>query len=491
MSFSINLSTKDFARAAQIAGNDVLFRFVIENEEVKCHKFVAAYLSQTVSDILVSDPTINQFRINIANDLNSEKTQQKVLMIHTNLEKLVLGQKVEISQQNLDDFLSGINQLDENTTISDFPPTLISSLLLLNESLKNDEINEQICRHVFTFMKFNNENKEMTKDEIAQKLILMNKVEIFLRIIANSQGKENTDFFDCAIDSLVKEYGEIIDEIASHFYEIDETICFEMNDKFLESILSSPKLRIESEDALLTTLLNRRKHICSNLQSALHEFFFEKIQFEFLTEKTINRFLTEIEFDEIRSDVWSQIKKRLVLPVTINSPNKKLQFEYDSSKPFNGILKHLTSISNGNIQTNQTVEIKASKLCCGQYETLVDYQKEDGRTHVNGSPSPRWLQIDFKSRKIQTYSYLIKSPNNHSAKLRSWKVEVSNDGLHWITIDERKDVSELNGNYKMKLFEVQKISEPSQYFRIITNQDNWSNSDGFALCKLELFGYMK
>ena len=72
MSFSINLSTKNFARAARIAGNDE-FHFVIENEEVKCHKFVAAYISQTISDILVTDPTIDQFCINIGNENKSRK----------------------------------------------------------------------------------------------------------------------------------------------------------------------------------------------------------------------------------------------------------------------------------------------------------------------------------------------------------------------------------------------------------------------------------
>ena len=300
-----------------------------------------------------------------------------------------------------------------------------------------------------------------------------------------------------AIHYLEQEYSEIIDEIATHFFEIDEKLVFEMNENLLNSVLSSPKLQVESEDSFLTLLFNRRKHLLSKNENG--EFFIEKVEFEYLSEKAVELFLSEIEFEDINYNIWSQIKKRLVLPVQIKSSKNQRHkdkplptFSYNISDPFNRILNHLSKVSNGNIQSNKTIEISASKLCCGSYETLVDYQKEDGFTHVDGNPCPRWLQIDFKSRKIQVDSYLIKSPKSGDSgglrKLKTWKVEVSNDASNWKLIDERKNVSELKGDHSMQLFRIKEKSEPFRYFRIITDQDNWCDSDGFNICKLELFG---
>lgn len=114
--------------------------------------------------------------------------------------------------------------------------------------------------------------------------------------------------------------------------------------------------------------------------------------------------------------------------------------------------------------------------------------------HVRENPSPRWIQIDFKKRKVQIDSYIIKSPhkNENSCNdkcLKSWRIETSLDATNWKTVDERKNVSELNGNYCMCLFNINKLTEPFRYIRIITDQPNWKNdSDGFNIGKLELFG---
>lgn len=52
-------------------------------------------------------------------------------------------------------------------------------------------------------------------------------------------------------------------------------------------------------------------------------FFIEFIQFEFLSEKAIESFLSEIPFDEINNEIWERIKKRLVLPVQIKTKNER------------------------------------------------------------------------------------------------------------------------------------------------------------------------
>ncbi|KAK8865463.1 hypothetical protein M9Y10_011011 [Tritrichomonas musculus] len=276
-----------------------------------------------------------------------------------------------------------------------------------------------------------------------------------------------------------------------------------MNENFLDSILSSEKLKINNEDSLLSVLLNRRAYILSNKSDEIdqHHFYIEKVEFEYLSEEGIKKFLDEVEFDQISFDVWSQIKKRLLLPVQIkmiqNERHKSLpgtEFKYNEASPFCGIFDHLTKKSNGNIQNNSTIEIKSSNLSCGKFQEIVDFQNPSGHTHVGGNPNPRWLQIDFKARKIQIDSYLIKSAHtdensDNKYYLRSWKVEISSDGSRWDCVDERTNVSELNGNYKMQFFKLKKITDPFRFIRIITDQGNWYNDNsGFSIGKLEFYG---
>ena len=167
-------------------------------------------------------------------------------------------------------------------------------------------------------------------------------------------------------------------------------------------------------------------------------------------------------------------------------------FTYDSQNPLNGIFQYLTKKTGGNIQNNKTIEISCSDLCCGKIDTLVNLNDTQGFTHVNGNPTPRWLKIDFKNRKIHLSSYVIKSCDKQSYSdlkaLKSWKIEISNDGNSWNSIDTRENVSELNGDHKMKVFNISNKHEPFRFIRIITDKDNWYNSDGFIISKFELFG---
>lgn len=169
---------------------------------------------------------------------------------------------------------------------------------------------------------------------------------------------------------------------------------------------------------------------------------------------------------------------------------KDVTFKCNISDPFNGILMHLTKKTNGNIQINHTIDITSSSLSCGNYEPLVDYQNINGHAHIAGSP--RWLQFDLKNRKAEIDSYLIKSAHTdedrHSSYyLKNWRLEISMNGSDWSLIDERSNDSELNGNYKIHLYKLNKLSKPFRYIRIISNGGNWNNDD-FTIGKLELYG---
>lgn len=119
----------------------------------------------------------------------------------------------------------------------------------------------------------------------------------------------------------------MIDEIASHFYEINEETINELEESILEAILSSKKIQVKSEDSLLHTLLNRRSYIQSKETEYEneHEFFIEKVQFEYLSTESIEIFLNEFEFKYVNENIWKSVTKRLVLPVEVETKKKNIE----------------------------------------------------------------------------------------------------------------------------------------------------------------------
>lgn len=84
-----------------------------------------------------------------------------------------------------------------------------------------------------------------------------------------------------------EEYLTIIDDISSNFYQLDEKHIIDMNSIILQDVLNSKKLRIETEDNLLLSLLHRRTSYLQNHQNQEEQseedvdFFIDKVQFEF------------------------------------------------------------------------------------------------------------------------------------------------------------------------------------------------------------------
>lgn len=149
----------------------------------------------------------------------------------------------------------------------------------------------------------------------------------------------------------------------------------------------------------------------------------------------IKKFLNEIQFSEINEEIWESICKRLILPVQVKTENKRSlsktsqiskTFTFDENNMFNGILNHLNETTNGNIQKNKTIEITCSKLCCGSLESIVDF-KNNSDTYAHIAQSPGWVQVDFKSKKVQINSYLIKC-TSRSDPIKSFNIEISDDG---------------------------------------------------------------
>lgn len=336
----------------------------------------------------------------------------------------------------------------------------------------------------------------MTKQEIEDKIKKFNSIEKVFNIISTLNIEYLVKIFK---DYLNQNYSNFVDESAKHFSEIDESLFFIMNPFIFEEILLSKELVISDEDSLLKFLLKRRSYILQNQLNENQEgrneedlFFFHYIHFECLSEEGIKLFLNEIDIDEINHLTWESLKKRLIMPTQSESRRNNKFYkckEFFYEKDFNGIFKHLTDVSNGNILLNKTIEITCSKLCCGNLEKLVDFNCTDGYAHIYDENKQRWIQFDFKERKVQINSYLIQSSCRSSEdRLKSWKIEISNDGTNWEKIDEQNNVTELNGVNITKLFKV-KMTNQFRFIRLFTDKECFSNSKScFSIGKIEFYG---
>lgn len=270
-----------------------------------------------------------------------------------------------------------------------------------------------------------------------------------------------------------------------------------MNSFILNDILINDNLKIKDEDSLLNVLLKRRANHVQNQKDECEEndeeFFIEKVNFEFLSEKGIEKFLNEIPFSELNEQLWTSICKRLILPVQVKDTNKRSQiktpqfqatFSYDANNVYNGILNHLNEITNGNIQKNKTIEISSPCFCCGSFESIVDFKNNsDTYAHINGNQ--QLIKFDFKNRKIQIDSYLIKC-SSRSDPIKSFVVEISDDGNKWEKIDEQNDVSELRNGNRMKLFKIQ-MTKPFRFIKIDVKESANGCGD-FDMGRFELYG---
>lgn len=241
MSFKIGLSTRNFKEATKTNGNDE-FTFIIGDKQLQCHKFVASFLSPRITQNLLSDPTINSytFRIYKKGQSNSEEIQQ-------NLHKLILGEQIEITNEDLQQSKS----------------SKIYSIFEIINNLKNDELQEDLLSHIFKLIINEGSDEKIAKNQtnikekIERKINQLIQIENFFYNIEENSDDSNhiKEKINLNLQKyLQNEYIDFINEIAENFSIIDENLIIKMNDIIIEDVLKSEELQIENEDSLLINI---------------------------------------------------------------------------------------------------------------------------------------------------------------------------------------------------------------------------------------------
>jgi hypothetical protein len=164
----------------------------------------------------------------------------------------------------------------------------------------------------------------------------------------------------------------------------------------------------------------------------------------------------------------------------------------DAKRPLEGIIHHLSKLCNGNVHERGLVEISAS-TCSGSAKNVCDLNSVSSFISEN-SPNQE-LRFDFKERRILIDKYTIQSGSvrrrgvNEELYLRSWSIDVSDDGLNWEKIDRRFNETALVGKRALGTFTPWK-RRVCRFVRLAQDAANAAGSHQLCLGGIELFGQL-
>jgi hypothetical protein len=195
-------------------------------------------------------------------------------------------------------------------------------------------------------------SQELGNTELGQSLLREMKDEISVPNVTSRLLLGNRFNLDCSKE---------IEFIAACFHERSFPEIKELGCPILSQILSSPWLKIQSEDwlyAMIWTLIEYNSEYFELL---------EHIHFEFVSVEGMGSFIDNGAqyLDRLNPRIWASIGRRLVLPVapeTSNNriPNREITFTPNFDAPMNGIISYLASKCNGNVHEKGIIKVAAS-----------------------------------------------------------------------------------------------------------------------------------
>lgn len=372
------------------------FTFIVNGEEYKTSRIISDLLSPKICQIHSIDPTFNQIFI------NTEKKGDFSLIL-----KLINFKDISIPNNQIDFFY---------------------------------EIIEWLGNEFYDF-KTPDESAKITDDNIFS---LIKKHGKFSKFFSKNLSAE-------------------IEYIASHFFEIcinHKEDLASLDEQILSKIFCHSNLKLKDEDQFLTfvnDLYRTNTKFC---------FLYKFVIFSNVSSESITEFINIFDYNDIDSNIWHSISSRLIEKVQIQEEestryieqSKQNIFEYKEGKEFNGIIRFLTNKFGKNISDCDVVKVTSNYPSkSSPPKNLLDFDQDNLFLSDTGKKPYTWICYDFKNYEIQISSYSIKS-GPAGGYVRSWVIEISNDGENWFKIDEQSNYSGLNEPNSIKTFDVHSSS---------------------------------
>ena len=169
---------------------------------------------------------------------------------------------------------------------------------------------------------------------------------------------------------------------------------------------------------------------------------YETIEFDQLNEDKFKEFIEKIDSNEMTKNLWIKLKKCFYVYKNSEANKMKdsyeincLSFKYDNNEnnAFNGIIRHLTKDSGGNLDEKCVIKITSSSIETDDRtgKNVVDLDNINNLFCTKDEQNS-WIQFYFKTLKISPTHCSIKLKNDCSKGYyhpKSWILEGSNDGF--------------------------------------------------------------
>lgn len=189
------------------------------------------------------------------------------------------------------------------------------------------------------------------------------------------------------------------------------------------------------------------------------------------------------------------------------SPGKPVEISYDSTESgrFRGIIHYLSEeCGGGNVHDEGAVEVTSSSILPEIPVTLSRGKVPDySYTPINlvdlDNPTScfesdllpdSWVCYDFVDAKVKPKAYSIRAYINGNNHLQNWRIDGSNDKVHWTKLDQRRNEQSINGCGRSNTFYID-TKDKNEYYRYLRlTQDGPSTADIHCLSfsALEYFG---
>ena len=428
------------------------FTFIVNDKRYSTSRYVADLLSPIIREYHYTDESIDSIIIDLDENENEEETY-------------------------FSDFL----------TLTEFDPKII------------DETHRK--RYIEYFIKLGNIKEYLRlQPELTGEINARNVLDRLQNLYQITKHKELIGIYEREmIDD--QNLRKMITYASSRFTELPKEKLKTLPQNIFEEIIKSDELKLDSEDELLNIIIELYE------ESSSYSNLFEYVKFENVRDESMSKFIESFRIDHIDEGTWRVLSRRLVRTASDESSDKRKdryanntktsnsnkvikEFNFEPGHELEGIMRHLTNETGGNIHDNGTIEISSNSIQ-GSFHPkhAVDYQSNN--FYASNNELNAFVCFDFKGRRIQLTNYSIKSYpcGQNYPHWRNWVVEVSNDKETWTEIDRHTDDSTLNGFNFIGTFSISsKSNNFYRYIRLRHTGISWSNSYYAYFTAVEFFG---
>ena len=273
--------------------------------------------------------------------------------------------------------------------------------------------------------------------------------------------------------------------VINHFDELcDRDDFMRLPLHYLKSVLTSPELKIGSEDAIavwVSKVIERRGNKASIL--------FDSIHFGDVTKETILELCTTDGIDApslIKTIKANSNDTTRRIRNTIRRKDESIDEDVLMSFPFNGY-SDVDGIIAWCLNDGHSLRVNASSSKCPYFDVENILSSDSDRCWYSLSHEGQYFEMDFVEYIIRPTAYFLQTSQALEGHLRSWCLKGSNDRVVWKKLDERVGSSILKGMGKNYACSV-RTGEFFRFFRVEQVGVNHRGDYSFTMSRVEFYG---